>query len=74
MVSFPLPSAASSRWGEGQGKGLHFLSRVRTLAPRCGIVLMTGHVTDALVKAAMSLGASEVLAKPFGAEELDGGA
>jgi len=52
-------------------EGLHFLSRVRILAPRCRIVLMTGHITDALVKAAKSLGASEVLAKPFDGADLE---
>jgi EAL domain-containing protein (putative c-di-GMP-specific phosphodiesterase class I) len=57
--------------GEFGFEGLHFLGRVRTLAPHCRIVLMTGRVTDALVRAAKSFGAAEVLAKPFGVDELE---
>ncbi len=52
-------------------EGLHFLSRVRSRAPHCRIVLMTGQVTDSLVRAAKSFGASEVLAKPFAIGDLE---
>lgn len=57
--------------GEFGFEGLHFLGRIRTLAPRCRIVLMTGHVTDPLVRAAKTLGASEVLSKPFDGAALE---
>jgi len=52
-------------------EGLHFLGRVRRLAPDCRIVLMTGQVTDALRDAAMGLGAAQLLAKPFDSPELE---
>ncbi|HEV7768404.1 MAG TPA: EAL domain-containing response regulator [Thermoanaerobaculia bacterium] len=52
-------------------EGLHFLSRVREFAPQCRIVLMTGNVTDSLRATALRLGAAQVLAKPFGGDELE---
>jgi EAL domain-containing protein (putative c-di-GMP-specific phosphodiesterase class I) len=52
-------------------EGLHFLGRVRARAPHCRIVLMTGQVTDQLVRSARGFGASEVLSKPFNVEELE---
>ena len=52
-------------------EGLHFLDRVRALAPRARIVVMTGNATDALRHAALQHGAAEVLAKPFMTAELE---
>ncbi|HKR62961.1 MAG TPA: EAL domain-containing response regulator [Thermoanaerobaculia bacterium] len=52
-------------------EGLHFLGRVRALAPQCRIVLITGYATDALIATAKSFGASEVLAKPFDTNDLE---
>lgn len=52
-------------------EGLHFLGRVRARAPHCRIVLMTGQVTDQLVRTARSFGASEVLSKPFDIQDLE---
>lgn len=52
-------------------EGLHFLSRVKTQAPDCRIVLITGYATDALRNAALAHGASSVLAKPFDTDELE---
>jgi len=52
-------------------EGLHFIGRVRALAPKCRIVLITGYVTDALRDTAIGLGAATVLSKPFNTEELE---
>lgn len=52
-------------------EGLHFLARIRAQRPDCRIVLMTGHATEALRTAALGLGASAVLAKPFSYDELE---
>lgn len=52
-------------------EGLHFLGRVRNLAPRCRVVLMTGQLTDALRNAALANGAAAVLGKPFTTDELE---
>ncbi|HEX8407246.1 MAG TPA: EAL domain-containing response regulator [Thermoanaerobaculia bacterium] len=52
-------------------EGLHFLARIRAQRPECRIVLMTGHATETLRTAALGLGASAVLAKPFSYEELE---
>jgi len=52
-------------------EGLHFLGRVRTVAPQCRVVLMTGQATDALRRAAIANGASAVLAKPFSTAEIE---
>jgi EAL domain-containing protein (putative c-di-GMP-specific phosphodiesterase class I)/ActR/RegA family two-component response regulator len=52
-------------------EGLHFLRRVHQQAPACRIVLITGYLTDALRKAALESGASAILSKPFGTDELE---
>jgi EAL domain-containing protein (putative c-di-GMP-specific phosphodiesterase class I)/ActR/RegA family two-component response regulator len=52
-------------------EGLHFIGRARKVAPNCRIVMMTGHVTGSLERAAKAFGASEVLAKPFTGVELE---
>jgi EAL domain-containing protein (putative c-di-GMP-specific phosphodiesterase class I) len=52
-------------------EGLHFLGRIRARAPQCRIVLMTGQVTDQLVKTAKTFGAAEILSKPFDVAELE---
>jgi len=52
-------------------EGLHFLARIRAQRPQCRIILMTGHATEALRTAALGLGASMVLAKPFRYDELE---
>lgn len=57
--------------GEFGFEGLHFLDRVRALSPNAHIVLMTGNATDALRRAAIAHGASNVLAKPFTTTELE---
>lgn len=57
--------------GEFGFEGLHFLDRVRALAPEARIVLMTGNATDALRRAAIEHGASEVMSKPFMTDELE---
>jgi EAL domain-containing protein (putative c-di-GMP-specific phosphodiesterase class I)/ActR/RegA family two-component response regulator len=51
-------------------EGLHFLGRVRALAPQCRIVMMTGNASPALCQEAAVHGAS-VLAKPFETSELE---
>jgi EAL domain-containing protein (putative c-di-GMP-specific phosphodiesterase class I) len=51
-------------------EGLHFLGRVRALAPQCRIVMMTGNASPALCQEAALHGAS-VLAKPFETPELE---
>ena len=51
-------------------EGLHFLGRVRALAPQCRIVMMTGAASPALCQEAAVHGAS-VLAKPFETHELE---
>jgi EAL domain-containing protein (putative c-di-GMP-specific phosphodiesterase class I)/ActR/RegA family two-component response regulator len=51
-------------------EGLHFLGRVRSLAPECNVVVMTGNASPALRQAAAGHGAS-VLAKPFEIAALD---
>jgi EAL domain-containing protein (putative c-di-GMP-specific phosphodiesterase class I)/ActR/RegA family two-component response regulator len=57
--------------GEFGFEGLHFLSHAHRFAPRCRVVLMSGQVTEALDRTARCFGASEVLAKPFGMDELE---
>ncbi len=52
-------------------EGLHFISRVRALAPKCRVVLITGYATEALRRTAKAFGAAEVLAKPFDTAELE---
>lgn len=52
-------------------EGLHFLTRIRAQRPDCRIVLMTGMANDALRAAAVGLGASAVLGKPFDLGELE---
>jgi EAL domain-containing protein (putative c-di-GMP-specific phosphodiesterase class I) len=51
-------------------EGLHFLGRVRALAPQCRIVMMTGNASPALCQEAAVHGAS-VLGKPFETPELE---
>jgi EAL domain-containing protein (putative c-di-GMP-specific phosphodiesterase class I) len=51
-------------------EGLHFLGRVRALAPQCRIVMITGNASSALCQEAAVHGAS-VLAKPFETPELE---
>ena len=57
--------------GEFGFEGLHFLDRVRALAPRARIVVMTGKATDSLRRVAIEHGAAELLAKPFMTDELE---
>jgi len=52
-------------------EGLHFLGRVRTKAPECRIVLMTGYSSEPLRAEALRDGAVAVLAKPFETGELE---
>ena len=52
-------------------EGLHFLGRMRNLAPQCRVVMMTGQPTDALRQAALASGAAAVLGKPFTTDELE---
>jgi EAL domain-containing protein (putative c-di-GMP-specific phosphodiesterase class I)/ActR/RegA family two-component response regulator len=51
-------------------EGLHFLGRVRALAPQCRIVMMTGNASPALCQAAAVHDAT-VVAKPFDTDELE---
>jgi EAL domain-containing protein (putative c-di-GMP-specific phosphodiesterase class I)/ActR/RegA family two-component response regulator len=57
--------------GEFGFEGLHFLGRVRAMAPRCRIVLITGYASSSLRKEALTHGASAILAKPFAIPELE---
>jgi len=57
--------------GEFGFEGLHFLGRVRSLAPDCRIVLMTGHASSSLRRVAAEHGAIAVLSKPFDTEDLE---
>jgi EAL domain-containing protein (putative c-di-GMP-specific phosphodiesterase class I) len=52
-------------------EGLHFVRRVQAQVPNCRVILITGYATDALRKAALAHGASDVLSKPFGIYELE---
>jgi EAL domain-containing protein (putative c-di-GMP-specific phosphodiesterase class I)/ActR/RegA family two-component response regulator len=52
-------------------EGLNFVQRVRTLAPHCRVLAMTGVATPELRDELMANGASAVLAKPFGSDELE---
>ncbi len=52
-------------------EGLHFLGRVRSQAPECRIVLMTGYASEQLRAEALRDGASAVLSKPFETDELE---
>lgn len=52
-------------------EGLHFISRVHAVAPQCRVVLITGFVTDQLSREAFRHGASAVMSKPFGGDELE---
>ena len=73
LTRFPVTHLVSDVQFSGDFgfEGLHSLSRVRSLAPQCKIVLITGYATDALCKAAIGLGAAEVLSKPFDMTELE---
>lgn len=51
-------------------EGLHFLGRVRSFAPQCRIVMMTGAVSPALCQEAAVHRAS-VIAKPFETRDLE---
>ena len=52
-------------------QGLHFARRIHERRPSCRIVLMTGDASDSLLGAATAMGVTTILAKPFGADELD---
>jgi DNA-binding NtrC family response regulator len=45
--------------------GLALLASVRTLAPECGVILMTAHPGDSIVRGALAAGVGEILFKPF---------
>ena len=45
--------------------GLELLRRVRALAPRTQVIVMTGEPTDETAKAALAAGAADYLAKPI---------
>jgi EAL domain-containing protein (putative c-di-GMP-specific phosphodiesterase class I) len=57
--------------GEFGFEGLHFVDRIRALAPQSRIVIMTGNASEALRRAALDHGAAAVLAKPFLTGELE---
>jgi DNA-binding NtrC family response regulator len=44
---------------------LTLLSRIRSMAPDCAVVLMTAHATPEVAAQARALGAFDVMAKPF---------
>ena len=49
---------------------LTLLSRIRQLAPRSRVILMTAYGTPELVKGALELGAYRIVSKPFQLHEL----
>lgn len=57
--------------GEFGFEGLHFLERVRKLAPDCRVVLMTGNRNPALHTEGLRQGAAAVLSKPFDLADLE---
>lgn len=57
--------------GEFGFEGLHFLERVRRLAPECHVVLMTGNRNPALHTEGLRHGAAAVLSKPFDVAALE---
>ena len=57
--------------GEFGFEGLHFLERVRRLAPDCHVVLMTGNRNPALHTEGLRHGAAAVLSKPFEIADLE---
>lgn len=73
LTTFPVNCVISDVQfsGEFGFEGLHFIDRVRRLAPNCRIVLMTGLATESLRRAAFHAGASAVLSKPFDLEVLE---
>lgn len=52
-------------------EGFHFLGRVHERRPDCRIALMTGAASEELRSSSLRAGATAVLAKPFGIEELE---
>jgi EAL domain-containing protein (putative c-di-GMP-specific phosphodiesterase class I)/ActR/RegA family two-component response regulator len=52
-------------------EGLHFLDRVRALAPSCRIALISGYAGEPLRAAARERGAAAFLSKPFEVDELE---
>jgi EAL domain-containing protein (putative c-di-GMP-specific phosphodiesterase class I) len=52
-------------------EGLHFVTRIRAQNATCRIIMMTGFASDALRTAAIALGATAVLAKPFDLDQLE---
>lgn len=73
LARFPITHVVSDVQFSGPFgfEGLHFLSRIREQRPGCRIILMTGHATEPLRTAAIGLGATSVLAKPFSYDDLE---
>jgi EAL domain-containing protein (putative c-di-GMP-specific phosphodiesterase class I)/ActR/RegA family two-component response regulator len=57
--------------GEFGFEGLHFLERVRRIAPGCRVVLMTGNANPVLRSEGLKQGAAAVLSKPFDTDDLE---
>src|SRR5262245_64800712 len=51
---------------------LSLLEKVRTLSPRSRVIVMTAFGTPDVVRQAIALGASRVVPKPFGMQEMGG--
>ncbi|MDQ3282734.1 MAG: EAL domain-containing response regulator, partial [Acidobacteriota bacterium] len=52
-------------------EGLSFVQRVHARSPQCRVIAMTGLATADLQEAVLQNGASALLAKPFGGDELE---
>jgi DNA-binding NtrC family response regulator len=50
--------------------GITLLQRMRTLSPRCKVILITGHPSPEVATEAMANGAFEYIAKPFRTDHL----
>lgn len=73
LARFPVTHLVSDVQfsGEFGFEGLHFLERVRRLAPDCRVVLMTGNHNPALYTEGLRQGAAAVLSKPFEVADLE---
>ncbi len=51
--------------------GLEILAAIREISPATTVIMMTGYAIDDNVKEALSLGANDVIYKPFDVDEIE---
>jgi DNA-binding NtrC family response regulator len=61
----PLPDVVLLDFRLPDSNSLELLSKIRTLAPKARVILMTAFTTPDVVEGAMQRGAYDVVAKPF---------